>query len=65
MKLTKTQAVNLMTGDTVRTELISGLVVHIERKMFSRYMTVLISPKHSTKIHRIILDKTQHVIISK
>lgn len=65
MKLTKTRAVNLLEGDTLTTDLITGLVVNIERKLFSRYLTVLVSPKHSNKIHRVILDKTQHVIISK
>lgn len=65
MRTIKTQAVNLTEGDTLTTDLINGLVVNIERKIFSRYMTVLVSPKRSNKIHRIILDKTQHVIINK
>lgn len=65
MKFTKTRAVNLIEGDTLTTDLITGLVVNIERKLFSRYMTVLVSPKHSNKIHRVILDKTQHVVITK
>lgn len=65
MRIIKTPAHNIIEGDTITTDLVSGLVVHTERKLFSRYITVLVSPKRSNKIHRVILDKTQHVIISK
>lgn len=65
MRLTKTQAVNIIEGDHIQADHISGTVIDVRRKWYSRYMTVIISPRRSNKIHRVILDKTQHVIISK